>query len=230
MQAVQKASVLVSSVDHFRDLWPPFFHLFFKHWPGAPLPVHLIALRHYFDHPGVETIQLETDKHLGSNLLRALDNINSDYIVYLQDDYLLTGKVDNVHMTQLLAAALQTNAAYVNLVPGKICSGDAEEPALAPLSMENQWVADLKAAIWKVDVLRDAVQHGWTPWNAESGLNRYAKSRNAEGFYTVTDKNIMPIRLTQVCTTGGGAALLPHLEQLPFLGLECMLGAATLNM
>ncbi len=41
MAASDPVAVLVISCDAYRDLWRPFFELFWRHWPDCPYPVHL---------------------------------------------------------------------------------------------------------------------------------------------------------------------------------------------
>ena len=36
-------SVLVSSCDAYRDIWPVFFRIYFKHAEGLKIPVMLVA-------------------------------------------------------------------------------------------------------------------------------------------------------------------------------------------
>ena len=84
-------AIVISSVDHFSDLWPPFFQLLFRHWEKPGYPVWLISTQQYYNDPRVNTFRTKNDLHWGTNLLNALEEINADYIIYLQDDYLFNG-------------------------------------------------------------------------------------------------------------------------------------------
>src|SRR3989344_5493514 len=97
-----QCTVVASSFDGNEDLWKPFFTFFFRYWPDCPYPVYLISNFKRFDHSRVTTLTVGTDRKWASNLLMALDQIPSAYIVYLQDDYFLTEKIDTAYIQKLL--------------------------------------------------------------------------------------------------------------------------------
>jgi len=183
----EKCAIVISSVDHFSDLWPPFFQLLFRHWEKPGYPVWLISTQQYYNDPRVNTFRTKTDLHWGTNLLNALEEINADYIIYLQDDYLFNGAVDTEKLESAVRWLEQRKGHYLDLFPSKKIYEGTDHQDYGRLTTENHWLADLQAAIWKVDTLRAQVKHGWNPWGAECALNRNAKELNGEGYYRLTE-------------------------------------------
>lgn len=178
-------AIVISSVDHFSDIWPQFFHFFFHYWPEPPFKIYLITNFKYFDDSRVQSIQLGRDQHWGTNLLQALDHIDCDYVLYMQDDYLINSRVSNDVMQRAVQWMHAAQADYLNLLySGKTTHAISDAP-YEQLDLSNQWIVDLQAAIWKKNALQHVVQRGWTPWDAESKLNDYSKSKSAHGFYSV---------------------------------------------
>src|SRR3989344_9116599 len=87
-------AIVVSSFDGFVDLWEPFFTLLFRYWPDCPYPIYLISNSKTYDHPRVTTVAIGEDGKWANNLFIALDQIPATHIIYMQDDYFLTGPVD----------------------------------------------------------------------------------------------------------------------------------------
>lgn len=187
-QNTGNCAIVVSSVDHFSDLWPPFFQLLFRHWQNPEYPIWLISTRQYYNDPRVESFRTKTDFHWGTNLLKALDEIRSKYIIYLQDDYLLNGTVKAEKLESAVKWLGQCDGNYLDLFATDKIYEETGHDDYGRLTIENKWLVDLQAAIWKVDTLRMQVKHGWNPWGAECALNQNAKELNGEGYYRFTDR------------------------------------------
>ena len=189
-----RCAVVVSSVDHFSDIWPQFFHFFFKHWQQPSWPVYLIANYRRFGDDRVTTLTLGRDRQWGSNLLLALEQIEADCILYMQDDYLLSAPVNNAFIQQAAEALHASPGPYLNL----FCPSHETVPVAGlPFDEVNRdlhWYVTLQAALWKTHTLRELVQPGWTPWDAETELNAYGKARGGKGIYTLnkTHADVFP--------------------------------------
>src|SRR6056297_2308057 len=114
-----KCSIIVSSYDGYSDIWRPFFELFFRYWPDCPFPIHLITNKLTYPDQRVKSMQLGADEGWSSNLIKALKSIDSEYIIYLQEDYFLKGKVKNEDIYQALDIIEKEKAAYLRLNPKK---------------------------------------------------------------------------------------------------------------
>jgi hypothetical protein len=66
-------SVLVSSCDAYRDIWPVFFRLYFKHAEGLKMPVRLVADQCSYADERVEMLHTGEDPSWTTSLARALE-------------------------------------------------------------------------------------------------------------------------------------------------------------
>src|SRR5689334_452739 len=93
-------SVLVNSTDGFEDCWQPFFRLLDKYWAGSKPYIILNTESKDFSFTGLE---ITCSKVAGSNpagrlawgecFLRCLEKIDTDIILYLQEDYFINAPI-----------------------------------------------------------------------------------------------------------------------------------------
>ncbi|MFH1769747.1 MAG: hypothetical protein ABH833_03730, partial [Parcubacteria group bacterium] len=113
----QKCAVIISSCDSYNDLWDPFFRLFFKYWPDCPFETYLIANNKEYPNNKISSIRVGEDRGWSDNIRTVLDKINTPYILYLQDDYLLQDSVDTRHMLTLLKYMQEKNVGCLRIFP-----------------------------------------------------------------------------------------------------------------
>lgn len=111
-------TVLVCSCDKYADLLEPFSILWKKYWPDCPFETFLVT-------------ESESENSLCFNrvfacgkgyswcgrLVKALDVIETPYIIMLCDDYFLTSLVDTEQMLCRLEQAKKYNAVNLRLIP-----------------------------------------------------------------------------------------------------------------
>jgi hypothetical protein len=163
-------AVVVSSCDAFFDTWRPFFFFFRKHWPDCPLPVFLIVNELRVRSSIVQPISVGPDRDWASNMDVALGSIAQPYILYFQDDYFLTGKVNNDRLAQDFAYAFENNAASFCLY-----ARSTLEPNFQPLNdrigivpPDSDGRTRLQVTLWKKDVLKATLRPGESAWNMEA--------------------------------------------------------------
>src|SRR5882724_6357915 len=96
-----RITVIVNSTDSFEDCWVPFFTLFDRYWADCPYPLVLNTERKQFQFPGLDLRAscVGPSQHPGAagwseSLIRCLHQVDSEYILYLQEDYFLNAPVD----------------------------------------------------------------------------------------------------------------------------------------
>lgn len=174
-------AVLVSSCDRFRDLWGPFFTLFWRHWPDCPFPVFLITNRETHADPRVTSLPVGEDRQWASNCLAALARVPHPYLLYLQEDYLLSGPVDTARIRQLLNCLSQRSAGYLRLLPNP--GPDRRlpgHPDLGLIDPGSQFRTSLQAAFWRADVLTKLLVNGETGRDMEDLGSRRSAALTCE--------------------------------------------------
>ena len=193
MPPTARVAVLVSSCDRFFDAWRPFAAFWRRHWPARalPWPVFLIVNRLAVRSDWLTPLAVGPDRGWADNLRLALGRLEADYLLYLQEDYLLTAPPDAARLAALAAAARAESVDVLCLramppgygaeewprVPASLGEGLSEIPAGSP------WRGRLQAAFWRRTALLEALQPGESAWDFEAGAAERLGSLRA---WTVT--------------------------------------------
>lgn len=207
-----KTAVLVSSCDRFFDAWRPFAAFWRQHWPTErlPWPTFLVTNRLPVRSDWLTPLPVGADRGWSDNLRLVLDRIDADYLLYLQEDYFLTGPPDADGLAGLVARLAAENVDGLCLramppgygaetwprVPG---SDDrwCEVPAGSP------WRGRLQAAFWRRAALQAALRPGESAWDFEADAA----------------ERLRPLRCWTLTGHGGGERLLPYLSSAIVRGL-----------
>jgi hypothetical protein len=170
-------TVLVNSTDSYEDCWRPFFTLFAKSWPGCPFPILLNTERKAFAWPGLDVRASRVARAdgraapaWGDCLLRCLEQVESEVILYLQEDYFLSGPIDAARIVSYARRMLDEGHAHLSLTPHS-----AEEPwrplpgepLLCAVDQRAAFRISLQAGLWRTQVLRRHLRRHENPWQFE---------------------------------------------------------------
>src|SRR5690349_19035401 len=109
-------TILVSSCDRYAPLWEPFFRSLWMQWPSLKttnntVPSLLIVNTQEYHHPRVKTIKITAETSWADNMLTALQQVKTQYVLVLLDDYWLDQPVDEKRLRQLLILLQEGNTA-----------------------------------------------------------------------------------------------------------------------
>jgi hypothetical protein len=166
----QNASVaiLVVSFDGCQDLWPPFFHCFFKYWPDCPYPVFLGSNQVTFPYPRVTPVLVGPDLDYTSNLQRMLAKIEQPWIITFQEDIFLSQQVDTGRLSKIIQAAQAKEAAYLKLIttpPLATIWENDDEFGEIPKGMPYR--VSFSVILWRKSVLIELLRPGESAWDIE---------------------------------------------------------------
>src|SRR4051812_41170582 len=160
--------VLVISCDRYADLWRPFFDVFWRRWPNCPGPVYLGTNFERFDDPRVRTLHAGPDVTWAAGVSAMLDQIRTDYVIVMLEDFLLKETVDNARVERLadVAAAEQLGCLRLySIFPPE--TPLAEHPDLGAFGPGDAWRITAQAAIWRVATLKRLLVPGFSAWDFE---------------------------------------------------------------
>jgi len=93
----EKLSILVSSCDAYFDTWHPFFTLLKKYWKNIEsYPIYLCTESKKFSFSGLNIIcplNIHRESKWSENLIKILKYINSEYVLFMLDDFWLQSPV-----------------------------------------------------------------------------------------------------------------------------------------
>ena len=165
---MSEIAVLVASCDRYKDLWKPFFTLFFRYWSDCPHPVYLLSNHLSYPDSRVEMIAVGDDRDWSSNLRAALQQIPHRYVLLLLEDFFLDQPVDTAKIQALATYMEQRCAACLRLFT---CPGPdipcVDNPAVGEILRGSAYRLSMMAAIWDKKVLLQLLRDGETPWQLE---------------------------------------------------------------
>lgn len=177
-EQLKDLTILVSSCDKYASLWDPFFGALFNNWrslnvgqENSSLPIMLIANTKAFDHPRVNNFSIAQETSWTDNLLAALEQVNTPYVILFLDDYWINVPVDEQRLQEIYQGMQASNAAFVQISCNDLRYQDGEPYAAIPGVVQRkkfgQYKASLQLAIWRTDALRFLLKPGENPWEFE---------------------------------------------------------------
>lgn len=177
---MHNCTVLVNSCDKYEDLWDPFFYLFKKFWGKCPYEVVLNTEKiSRDDFPIKVNILNSNNKYWGGRLIDVLNNINTEYVFLLLDDYFL---VDNVR-SEVIGNCLDLMSVDRNIGSIRFSSSIYEIHQSKNLREyadsgyfhlnKGEWKCNFAPAIWRKDTLLKFLR----PWESIWGFEKWGSIR-----------------------------------------------------
>lgn len=164
-------SILISTFDNYAAAWKPLGASLERYWPEALGNLYVIT--NYLEAPMGKTIKVGADKGWASNLATALKQIPSEEVLYLQEDYWLTRRVDSELIERYASYIQEGRADYIRLFPAPKPDGpSALDSKLGVLADDADFRTSLMAAIWKKSVLQGLIHTEESPWDFERRSER----------------------------------------------------------
>lgn len=93
----ERVTLLVSSCDKYSSTWEPFFKLLKIQWPECLCRIVLSTETKQFhmDSMNINTINAGPGLSWSTRLIRTLNQINTEYILFFLEDFFLLESVDN---------------------------------------------------------------------------------------------------------------------------------------
>jgi hypothetical protein len=169
-------TIFVNSTNSFEDTWDPFFQLFATYWPEDEVEVLLNTETKTYSHPDVEVtatrvsaMEPNADLPWGECVERALEYVDTDLILYLQDDYFLEAPVKKDLIDQWAELMMERGYDNIRLVE---CANagpwnETEHDLLWEVDQKAEYRISLQAGLWQVDTLKERIRSHESPWQFE---------------------------------------------------------------
>lgn len=168
-------TIFINSSDGFEDCWDPFFKLFKKYWPNCNYPILLNTEIKDYSYDGlnikatkVSSQDLSKKLTWSECLILALEQIETPFVLYMQEDYFLDTEVNKSHIDDFIQLMLQKiDIAYIGLTnngnypPFKISEVDNR---LFEVSAKGKYRISTQAGIWRKEVIKSYLlphENGW---------------------------------------------------------------------
>ncbi len=187
---MKELSIVISSCNKYHYLWDIQLQLFDRFWPECPYDIHVISENSQL--PAISTNlklnNFNTNKQptgpsdWSPALKSMLESLDSEYVLYLQEDYVFTDYVQEENFTSILQHAITNNINYIRFYTGPPGNGDVvsinESVGIREILPGTPWRNNLMLALWKRDTLLSMLKShtNITPWHFEHiSSNQYDK-------------------------------------------------------
>ena len=174
-----KYSILVNTCDKFEDCWDPFFKLWSIYWPDCNATIYLNTEYKDSSYEGLDVVALKvceennfprTQRATWSQCLQwALNAIETDVVLYMQEDYFLKDSVKN-QIVEKYVRLISENAHMqcVHLTgQAAIGNGKSEFDNLVNVIYEQRDRVSCQAALWRKSELLDLIRVHEDAWEFE---------------------------------------------------------------
>jgi hypothetical protein len=164
-------TVLVCSCDKYADLLEPFSILWKRYWQDCPFETVLVTESEIENSLCFNRVIAcgKGDSWCG-RLIRALDAIETPYVIMLCDDYFLTSPVDTEQVLYRLEQAKKYDAANLRLIPNPNPDKRNSIPAadgLREYRKDTAYCIATQAGIWNRNFLRSLACGKESIWEFE---------------------------------------------------------------
>lgn len=182
----QKLTILVNSSDGFADCWGPFFKLFMLYWPNCNVKVLLNTETTDWSFPGLDLYCTQVGVGVGKLtwsecLIKALDQVDTPLVLYLQEDYFLERPVD-VRLVHEWADMMEADAKVKHIGFTHFGSGGpfhpTSDPRLWRIDQNARYRISTQAGLWRTETLRSYLKPEENGWMFEIYGTRRASKRS----------------------------------------------------
>jgi hypothetical protein len=159
-------AILMMSCSKYKEVWEPYFHFFNKYWKDCPFDCYF-GSDNIDKEYGFKSISLENDSGWAKNFLNVIDQIDDEYIMLFQEDFLLMRDVDTEKVLNLVKYAEENDVGCLRLAP---CPGPTKpwNEDLGQIGINDEYRVSMQLAIWHKDVLKSVILPEFTPWDIET--------------------------------------------------------------
>ena len=164
----KEISVLISSCDRYEDVWVPYFFFFKKNW-DCPYRIYLNTETKKCTEEGVITLNHKADASWSKRLKSALKKIDSEYIIFLLEDFFFLDRVNQ----EAIDTALETmkkdrTVSVIDFDPRrKIGSSQPDRHGYIKKDLSSKYYLNCQAALWRRKDLIKYISPYENPWQFE---------------------------------------------------------------
>jgi hypothetical protein len=184
-------TILISSCDTYSDLWEPFFTILKNEWQEVndyKIILNTESMEYHFNGLDVKCLRLYKKGEKipwGTRLIETLKRIESKYIIFLLDDFFLTGSVDQKKIDCCLNYMEENNNIAVFCFVPSSDSDNMKSDKYPGFELRNKtakWRLNTQAAIWRRDKLISYIRPHESAWDWEIYGSERSKRYTAD-FY-----------------------------------------------
>jgi hypothetical protein len=181
--------VLVSSCDAYADCWVPFFTLLARNWPGDAPPIYLNTETRSYENAGLPVTSLAApqvaSQPWSARLLRCLDSLPHEYVLYMQEDYFIKDVVDAGTVASLVELMEEEGISHISLdrAFGPEVGPQSSYRYLSEIPAKTEYRISAQAGLWRISSLKSYLRPHESVWEFEWYGTRRAWRRTDTFFH-----------------------------------------------
>lgn len=176
-------SILISTCDNYSDLWPLFSYYFEKNWQECDLNKYVLTNKSEFPSEDFETIKVGEDKGWSSNMIVALKEIDTEYVLILLDDVFISKKVNNTLFKKICNDFISMRGNYLKFLAHPRSNKRTNSNFFNALPSGTLYRSTAVFALWNRNVLLEILKEGENAWEFESRGS--IRSDSYENFFVI---------------------------------------------
>ena len=192
---MDKVVLLVNSCDAYEDCWIPFFTLLKKYWnPQIPVYLNTETKSWSFEGLDIRTLQLyhkEDKPEWSERLIRTLQNIDAEYVIFMLDDFFLEEPVNTEVIDQCIAWMDKDPAITTfNFMPiGHGKNLPCPYPGFMRRPQDGEYRLNCQAGVWRREHLLHDLRPHESAWLFETLGSRRSRRYKDQQFYAAIPEN-----------------------------------------
>lgn len=171
-------SIVISSCDLYSDCWKPMSLSLKENWRDCMFPIYLISNYKDSGDNRIKAIKVGEHRGWGSNTKKALEVIDTDYVLLLQEDYFLNAPMTDDVLLKHVAYCEKNDIDYLRLGAPFYDKNRTDNDDYCVSPADKPFSMCLQPAIWKRQTLAQLTFDGWTGWDYERRIHKYIKNNN----------------------------------------------------
>lgn len=202
-------AILINTCDKFDDCWEPFFKLWSYYWPNCTGQLYLNTEYKDFNFESLNIISLKVCErnHISRSkrvtwsqcLKWALEGIENDIVLYMQEDYFLRDNVKNDIVEEYVQLMLNNNEIKCIHLTDQAVQPSNEKSIynqLDKVKIKQRYRVSCQAALWRKSELIELIRVKENAWEFEEfGSMRSALLRRN---YYVVNKSIVQLNKFEI--------------------------------
>ena len=196
-------SILINTCDKFEDCWDPFFKLWSLYWKDCTGKIYLNTEYKDYSYPGLDITAIKgcEKHHIPKNkratwsqcLKWALEEIDTDIVLYMQEDYFLKDIVKNELVEQFAQLMKEhPDIKCIHLTGQAVkASENSQYKNLNKVAYKQRYRVSCQAALWRKEELLSLIRSYESAWEFEEfGSQRSAVMKHE---YLVVDNEFVKL-------------------------------------
>ncbi len=173
-----KTVILISSCDHFKECWEPLAYSFEQYWPDCPFPTYIISNQIEDKNLKIKFLKIGKDNFFASNLKAALVLLDCDFVIYFQDDYFLSKKVDTKAIQGHVKYCWSNKVGFLKIHANDYLVRDhlrIDNSIYCKNPIDVRYSLNTSIAIWNKETLESLCIEGYSGWDWERNIVPFVK-------------------------------------------------------